>query len=212
MRPASLVPEVMSELAKHRRVPVVSMDALLLPRDHLLTDSSSPMKDMRAVRRIIKDALPGNRPSSYLWMLGRYEVAVKRRDESVYAQEFNPDGKKTRAVVPHFHCILIAHEGGRYLRREDVRKRLKEPFTGSRRLHFRDLDPCQTVQEAVTARVSYIFKSRTTEFTGRVLKDFMVAQVTHRQDTWFLKYQRGDWAACRALHESLMDPADLVFG
>lgn len=212
LRPASLVPEVLSELAKHRGVPIVSLDALLLPRDHLVTDSFSPLKDMREVRKIIKETLPGKNPCSYLWMLGRYEVAVKRRDESGYTQEFNPDGKKTRSVVPHFHCLLIAHEGGRYLNPRDFRVRLEPAFVGSRRLHFRSLDRRQTVQEAISARLHYIFKARTSEFAGRALKDFILAQVTQRQDTWFLKYQRGDWAACRELHESLMNPADLVFG
>jgi hypothetical protein len=211
MRPASLVPEVMSELARHRRIPVVSMDALLLPRDHLVTDRCSPMKDMREVRRIIKGVLPGNRPSSYLWMLGRYEVAVKRRDESVYAREFHTDGKKTRAVVPHLHCIMIAHEDGRYLQPQDLRARLEPAFDGSRRLHFRSLDPRQSTQEAVSARVHYIFKARTTELTGRVLKEFILAQVSHRQDAWILRYQRGDWTECRMLQELLMDPVDLVF-
>jgi hypothetical protein len=56
---------------------------------------------------------------------------------------------------------------------------------------IRRLMPSQTKQEALEARVSYIFKKRTVDFSGRVLRDFVHAQVWFRQDMWTLNYSRG---------------------
>jgi hypothetical protein len=75
-----------------------------------------------------------------------------------------PLGDRSRSVVPHFHFVLIARESGLYLNTEEVRRRLVPFFPAPRQMMIRRLMPSQTKQEALEARVSYIFKKRTSRF------------------------------------------------
>lgn len=172
--------EVIAQWTAHHGQPILSGDVLLEPRDRLQTNDHNPVKDMRLFRDVLRRAFP-RAEGSGLYLLGRYEIAVKRRGATAYLDQFAP-GDRSRAVIPHFHFVLIAWEGGRYQDAAAIRARFVPCFPARRQIMIKGLTPSQPTQEAIDARVRYIFKKRTSEFTGRVLRDFIHSQVWFRQD------------------------------
>jgi hypothetical protein len=183
--------EVLALVAAHPKDAVVCGDVLLEPRDHLQSQGHHPKTDVQRFRKVVRDTMQtASGPQDGMFLLGRYEIAVKRRDANAFLENYAP-GDRSRSVIPHFHFVLIARESGQYLNTEEVRRRLVPFFPAPRQMMIRRLMPSQTKREALEARVSYIFKKRTVDFSGRVLRDFVHAQVWFRQDMWTLKYSRG---------------------
>lgn len=185
--------QVAEEAAAHPDHAILCGDVLLESRDGLLSPGHDPKSDVRRFRKIVKEILPSARArDAGLYLLGRYEIAVKRQGSTAYLAHFEPGGK-SRSVVPHFHFVMIAQEQGRYLTPNDIRPRLIPHFPEPRQIMVRRLMPNQPTQEALEARVKYVFKKRTAEFSGRVLRDFVHSQVWFRQDMWTLQYKRGQF-------------------
>lgn len=186
-----MVAEVLTEVRSHPRPAILSVDVLFPPRDLLRAGDRQPRDDLKDIRRVIRTELPNSRSTrSYLYLLGRYEVAVKRPTMAAFLRNFAP-GKRSRSVVPHVHFVTVAKEGGTYLTAPLLRERLKSHFPEPRQLMVRNLMPSQPTEEALAKRVCYVFKKKTSEFTGRVLLDFVHCQMLWRQDAWTLRYRNG---------------------
>lgn len=179
---------VVAQLQDRPREAIASLDALMPPRAKLDTFARTPIDDTRWLRRIMRSTFPRHRCS--LFLLGRYEVTAKRMGETPYLLEFDLPSI-SRVVIPHFHLILCGIEHGRYLDRSEVRSRLQLHFPVSGQLRVRGLDASQPTPEAITKRVGYIFKNKTSDLEGRLLHDFVKSQLTRRSDAWVLKYQTG---------------------
>lgn len=128
---------------------------------------------------------------SYLFFLGRYEVAVKRPASAAYLRRF-PAGSRSRSVVPHVHFVAVVRQGGRYMRPPELGGLLRGWYPAERQVMVKGLRRTQPLAEALRSRVSYIFKKRTSDLTGRFLRDFVTTQVGTRQDAWLLRYRGGE--------------------
>lgn len=184
--------EVIAEAMTHPRSALLCGDVLLEPRERLCAHEFNPKADLRRFRELIRTAFkPVHGTNDGLYLLGRYEVAVKRKGENAFLEHYAP-GARSRSVVPHFHFVMIARENGKYVTPADIRARLVRHFPAPRQIMLRHLMPSQSTEQALDARVRYIFKKRTVEFNGRVLRDFVRTQVWFRQDMWTLRYRFGD--------------------
>lgn len=189
-RSTRFIDEVLKEARLHPADAFMSADVLFPPRDRLASPARGPRDDVREFREIVHIVTPRDRDfGSYIFFLGRYEVAVKRPASAAYLRRF-PAGARSRSVVPHVHFLAVAMQGRRYMRPQELGDLLRISFPAERQVMVKGLRRTQAPEQALRSRVAYMFKKRTSDLTGRFLQDFVTSQVRTRQDAWVLRYRR----------------------